>query len=567
MIRSLRITALLVVVSTFCTQATAQNLPPHKAGEVLIGYRPDSSLSQRASALALVNGASLKSKGRVALATQTDLSIDHIAVSLPVSKAIDLLQDHPAIAFVEPNYLLRTAATSNDPSYLNGSLWGVYGNDVPVCGPTGTTNSFGSDAEEAWQLGFTGSNQVFVGVIDEGLQPNHPDLAGNIWVNPYDAPDGIDNDGNGYIDDTNGWDFYNRDNTVFDALDGDTHGTHVAGTIGARGGDGLGIAGVSWNVTMISTKFLGPQGGYTSDAIAAIDYLRDLKTRHGLKIIASNNSWGGGGYSSALHTAILRAAKQGILFVAAAGNSGLNNDTTANYPANYSTLQGTAIEAPATYEAVISVAAISSTGARASFSNYGATTVDIGAPGVGILSTVPNSSYASYSGTSMATPHVSGAVALYSAAFPTATAQQIRTAILGAAKPTTSLAGLTVTGGRLSLEGLFGAPPPQQPVRDGAVTAISAASTVRPGRSTSVSITIANQGNQTETFTVSLGATSGLVGAARAVTLAAGASAVVGITWIAPTFRTTATLTGRVAALSGETDLADNARSISISVR
>ncbi|MFO0415939.1 MAG: S8 family serine peptidase [Pseudomonadota bacterium] len=567
MIRSLRITALLVVVSTFCTQATAQNLPPHKAGEVLIGYRPDSSLSQRASALALVNGASLKSKGRVALATQTDLSIDHIAVSLPVSKAIDLLQDHPAIAFVEPNYLLRTAATSNDPSYLNGSLWGVYGNDVPVCGPTGTTNSFGSDAEEAWQLGFTGSNQVFVGVIDEGLQPNHPDLAGNIWVNPYDAPDGIDNDGNGYIDDTNGWDFYNRDNTVFDALDGDTHGTHVAGTIGARGGDGLGIAGVSWNVTMISTKFLGPQGGYTSDAIAAIDYLRDLKTRHGLKIIASNNSWGGGGYSSALHTAILRAAKQGILFVAAAGNSGLNNDTTANYPANYSTLQGTAIEAPATYEAVISVAAISSTGARASFSNYGATTVDIGAPGVGILSTVPNSSYASYSGTSMATPHVSGAVALYSAAFPTATAQQIRTAILGAAKPTTSLAGLTVTGGRLSLEGLFGAPPPQQPVRDGAVTAISAASTVRPGRSTSVSITIANQGNQTETFTVSLGATSGLVGAARAVTLAAGASAVVGITWIAPTFRTTATLTGRVAALSGETDLADNARSRSITVR
>jgi subtilisin family serine protease len=502
------------------------------------------------------------------MASSEDISLDHVVVSMPVARAIDILQDNPAIAFVEPNYRVTRAATSNDPSYVNGSLWGVYGNDAPVCGPTGTTNSFGSDAEEAWQLGFTGSNQVYVGVIDEGVQPNHADLAGNVWVNPYDAPDGLDNDGNGYIDDTNGWDFYNRNNSVFDALDGDTHGTHVAGTIGARGSNGIGISGVNWNVTIISAKFLGPQGGYTSDAIAAIDYLRDLKTRHGLRIVASNNSWGGGAYSSALHTAILRAAKQGILFVAAAGNSGTNNDVTVSYPANYSTLQGTAVEGPATYEAVISVAAISSTGARASFSNYGATTVDIGAPGVGILSTVPNSSYASYSGTSMATPHVTGAVALYSAAFPAATAQQIRAAILGAAKPTTSLTGLTVTGGRLSLEGLFGAPPPvQDPIRDVAVTAISAASTVRPGRATPVSITVANQGNQTETFTVSLSATSGSAGSARSVTLAAGASQVVSINWTAPLFRTTATLTGRASVLAGETDVADNTRARSITVR
>jgi subtilisin family serine protease len=290
-----------------------------------------------------------------------------------------------------------------------------------------------------------------------------------------------------------------------------------------------------------------------------------LKTRHGLKVVATSNSWGGGGYSSALHTAILRAAKQGILFVAAAGNNGSNNDSIANYPSNYTTLQGTSIESAASYEAVIAVAAISSTGARASFSNYGAATVDIGAPGVSIVSSVPTNSYASYNGTSMATPHVSGAVAVYAAAFPTATATQIRSAILGAAKPTSSLAGLTVTGGRLSLEGLFGAPP--APTRDVAVTSISASNTLKPSRATTVSITVANQGSQAETFTVSLSATAGAVGASRSVTLAAGASQTLGISWSAPSTRGTYTLTGNASVVSGETDTADNARSRTITVR
>ncbi|MEY4668394.1 MAG: hypothetical protein RL518_1093 [Pseudomonadota bacterium] len=543
----------------------AEALRPHAPNEVLLAFKKGSSLTSQQSALARVGGRPVGKPLAIGINVSESPQVERLSVTLPVSQALEALQDHPAVAFVEPNYRLTHMADANDTYYTSGNLWGMYGNDAPMCGPTGTTNSFGSDAEEAWSLGFVGSNDVYVGVIDEGVQVDHPDLAANVWVNPFDPVDGLDNDGNGYIDDVNGWDFYNRDNSVFDAADGDAHGTHVSGTIGARGGDGFGVVGVAWNTRIISTKFLGPAGGYTSDAVNAINYLTDLKTRHGLKVVATSNSWGGGGYSSALHTAILRAAKQGILFVAAAGNNGSNNDSIANYPSNYTTLQGTSIESAASYEAVIAVAAISSTGARASFSNYGAATVDIGAPGVSIVSSVPTNSYASYNGTSMATPHVSGAVAVYAAAFPTATATQIRSAILGAAKPTSSLAGLTVTGGRLSLEGLFGAPP--APTRDVAVTSISASNTLKPSRATTVSITVANQGSQAETFTVSLSATAGAVGASRSVTLAAGASQTLGISWSAPSTRGTYTLTGNASVVSGETDTADNARSRTITVR
>jgi hypothetical protein len=211
---------------------------------------------------------------------------------------------------------------------------------------------------------------------------------------------------------------------------------------------------------MISTKFLGIDGGYTTGAIKAIDYLTDLKTRHGVNVVASSNSWGGGGYSSALHSAIIRGAKAGILFVGAAGNNASNNDVSANYPSNYSTLQGTSTTTAASYEAVIAVAALTSTGGLASFSNYGATTVDIAAPGSAINSTLPGNTYGSYSGTSMATPHVTGAVALYAAAYPNASAAQMRQAILGTARPTASVSGLTATGGRLDVAAALNVAPP-----------------------------------------------------------------------------------------------------------
>ena len=269
-------------------------------------------------------------------------------------------------------------------------------------------------------------------------------------VNPFDPVNGVDDDGNGYVDDTNGWDFANNDRTVYDGGNSgnqDSHGTHVAGTIGAVGGNGTGVVGVNWAVTMISGKFLGRRGGTTANAIKAVDYFTDLKTRHGLNIVATNNSWGGGGFSRTLLDAINRGGNAGILFIAAAGNDSKNTDSSANFPSNYECI------ANGIYDCVISVASITSTGALSSFSNYGANTVDLGAPGSSINSTLPFNKYGAYSGTSMATPHVTGAAALYAARHSGVRADQIRSAILSSAIPTDSLSGKTVTGGRLNAGG------------------------------------------------------------------------------------------------------------------
>jgi thermitase len=429
----------------------------YAANEILVQFAANATAAQMTNARAAVSGRAVEAIETARMQAAGDGRLERIAIParLGVERAIAAIAQRPGVVFAEPNWRITTSAVSNDPFYTTSSrLWGMYGDDQPTAtGPSGTTNQFGSQAEKAWAAGFTGSNTVYVGVLDEGIDINHPDLRANIWVNPFETVgDGIDNDRNGYVDDVHGWDFYSRDNSVYDGGTGDRHGTHVAGTIGGVGGNGIGVAGVSWNVTMIPLKFLGPDGGYTSDAIKALDYLTDLKVRHGLNIVASNNSWGGGGgYSSALHSAIIRGANAGILFVAAAGNAGVNTDVSANYPSNYSTLQGTSTTRAASYEAVISVAALTSSGGLASFSNYGATTVDIAAPGVSINSTLPGSSYGAFSGTSMAAPHVTGAIALYASAYPSASAAEIRQAILSSARPTASLAGKTVTGGRLDV--------------------------------------------------------------------------------------------------------------------
>ncbi|ADB37138.1 S8 family peptidase [Spirosoma linguale] len=359
-----------------------------------------------------------------------------VKVNKNVLEAIADLSGAEGVAFAEPNFIYSHTAVSTDPYFTNGSLWGMD-----------AKNTYGSQASTAWAAGNTGSASVVVGVIDEGIQFDHPDLAGQVWTNPFDPVDGKDNDGNGYVDDIHGWDFDGNNNTIYDGTtrgSSDDHGTHVSGTIGGKANNGQGVVGMNWNITIISCKFLGRKGGTTANAVKAVDYLNDLKTRHGLNIVASNNSWGGGGFSQALYDAVNRANTKNILFVAAAGNGGSdgvgdNNDVVASYPSN--------MDLPN----VIAVAAITSTGALSSFSNYGATTVDIGAPGQAIWSSTAYNIYESYSGTSMATPHVTGAVALYASVKPGSTAAQIKAAILNSAVSTPSLNGKTVTGGRLNV--------------------------------------------------------------------------------------------------------------------
>jgi subtilisin family serine protease len=373
------------------------------------------------------------------------------------SRAIAALEADPAVAYAEPNWRLTKLAVSSDPYYTGGRLWGMYGDQSPL-----RTNAYGSQAGESWNAGATGSSDVVVGVIDEGIMVSHPDLDANVWRNELEtAGDGVDNDGNGYVDDVHGWDFANNDSTVFDGnpptdYTTDEHGTHVAGTIGAEGNT-EGVAGVNWNVGLVSGKFLGPNGGTTAAAIKAVDYMTSLKVRNGVNIVATNNSWGGGGYSQGLHDAIIRGANADILFIAAAGNEGRNNDRYSSYPANYNTTKGTSTQSAVSYDAVISVAAIASNGSRPRWSNYGRTTVDLGAPGAAIQSTVPPDSsgtaYWGFDDTSMATPHVSGAAALYESTHPGATAQQIRTAILDSTIRTSSLVDRTVRGGRLNVSG------------------------------------------------------------------------------------------------------------------
>jgi subtilisin family serine protease len=361
-----------------------------------------------------------------------------VRTPMGVLDAVRALQGLAEVEYAEPNYIYYHTATSNDPYYTNGSLWGMYGD------ATTPTNQYGCQAGEAWAAGNVGSSTVIVGVIDEGIMITHPELTANIWVNPFDSKDGIDNDGNGYIDDINGWDFDGNNNTVYDGS-ADDHGTHVTGTIGAKGGNAVGVAGVCWNIKIISGKFLGKRGGTTTNAILAVDYFTDLRTRHGLNIVATNNSWGGGAFSQALQDAIERSNQANILFVAAAGNVGSNNDVTPSYPSGYPNAN------------IIAVASITSLGTISSFSNYGLTKVDLGAPGSSIYSTIPSksgaASYASYSGTSMATPHVTGAVALYAATHPGTSAATIKNAVLSSTIPTSSLSGKCVTGGRLNVSG------------------------------------------------------------------------------------------------------------------
>ncbi|WP_052345243.1 S8 family serine peptidase [Planktothrix rubescens] len=379
---------------------------------------------------------------QVTKASQLGIDIWQIP-SGTVEKIISTYKNDPRFEYIEPDYIITLedvekpssatessekitpqATTPNDPGY--SQLWGLNNT-----GQSGGTADADIDAPEAWDIQ-KGNQNLVIGVIDTGVDYNHPDLSANIWTNPGEiAGDGIDNDSNGYIDDVRGWDFAYNDNNP---MDGNGHGTHVSGTIAGKGNNSVGVTGVAWNAKIMPLKFLSDAGsGYTSAAILAINYA----TAKGVKL--TNNSWGGGGYSQALSDAINTAGQQGALFIAAAGNSSQNTDTTPAYPASYNLSN------------IISVASTTRTDGLSYFSNYGATTVDLGAPGSDIYSAWPNSSYNTISGTSMASPHVTGAAALLWSQNPTWTAQQVKDRLMQKTDPISALSGKTVSGGRLNI--------------------------------------------------------------------------------------------------------------------
>ena len=369
--------------------------------------------------------------------------IPAIAATVPIS-ALTELEEDAGIERIEPDLLIFADPAPNDPEY--GNQWALNNE-----GQTGGTPDADIDAPEAWAI-TTGSASVVIAVVDTGAQvapgfsgsvSTHPDLATNLWVNPGEIPgDGIDNDLNGYVDDIHGWNFYDGESWLFYSVAEDEHGTHVGGTIASTGNNGTGVTGVNWQAQLMILKFIGPFGGYTSDAIAAIQYATD----NGAKVV--NASWGGGGFSLALKSSIEACS---CVFVAAAGNDGTDNDVTAHYPSSYNSAN------------LIAVAATDHNDNVASFSNFGATSVDLGAPGVSILSTVPIDSYDSFSGTSMATPHVSGVAGLIYSLSPGLTPVEVKDQILNGVDSIPALAGITYSGGRLNAANSLGATPPPPP--------------------------------------------------------------------------------------------------------
>ena len=348
------------------------------------------------------------------------------------AEAAEQLERSPAVRYAEPDAPRRAFAVVPDDRYF-GVQWGLSNNGQSVGGTAGTVDA-DIDAPEAWQL-TTGSAAVTVAVIDSGVELDHSDLAGSIWRNPGESGDrreynGADDDGNGLVDDWRGWDWVDGDN---DPTDANGHGTHVAGTVGARGNDGSGVAGVAWDVSLMPLRTLGADGsGYVSDVIRAYGYAGARKAH------IVNASLGGSAFSRTERDAI--AAAPQTLFVVAAGNDGVDNDREPSYPCNYA------------LDNVVCVAATDQRDALADFSNYGATTVDLAAPGVNIASTYTGGSWAILDGTSMATPHVAGAAALLWSRAPGATVAQVRDALLGSVVPRPSLLGRTVTGGVLNAD-------------------------------------------------------------------------------------------------------------------
>lgn len=430
--------ALLPAMAISTSTAAETNTPSYSTDSLIITYKKGASKYSQRSANRGANSKRFQNilGGRLAKLTYKTGDI-HVLMKR--------LRKHPAIESVELDYHIAVnepVSVVNDDKY--DKLWGLKNTGQTLTiGDRESTGIAGADidAETAWQT-TTGSKEVVVGVIDTGVDYTHEDLVNNMWTNTLElnGEDGVDDDGNGYVDDIYGWDAFDNEG---DPMDEGGHGTHVAGTIGAEGNNGVGVVGVNHNVSIVGCRFLGPNGGATSGAIACLDYMVGLKNS-GVNIKITNNSWGGGGYSKALEDAISANNDAGILFVAAAGNSARDNDQSDYYPSNYDVPN------------VMSIASTTNKDDMSGFSQWGLTTVDMGAPGSDIASTYPmalqggNPGYVWMSGTSMATPHVSGVAALIASLDEDVTVAEMKDILMNSGDPIDALAGKTVSGKRLN---------------------------------------------------------------------------------------------------------------------
>jgi serine protease len=454
------------------------------AGEVLVKYRT-----------------SVRDDERQQIHQQTDADEDHDiggagvrrmhSRSFDTETLVNVMRADPRVLYAEPNYIVHAVETTPGETLFT-NLWGLRNLGQTIgCGTSCYGNATGFlyadiHATSAWDVS-TGSRANVVGVIDTGIDYTHPDLSANVWSAPSAFSVTIAGKTINCAAGTHGFKSIGNSKTMTcDPLDDNSHGTHVSGTIGAVGNNGAGVVGVNWIASIMGLKFLDAAGsGYTSDAINAIDFAIKTKTILGASanIRVLSNSWGGGGFSQALLDQINAANANDMLFVVAAGNNNSDNDATAYYPANYA--------APN----IVAVAATTNQDTRAAFSNYGSEKVHLGAPGQDILSTVRGGGYAYYSGTSMATPHVSGAAALLLSASGCSTLNTaaLKTTLLANVDPTFS--GWVSTGGRLNVDKAIRACSTiTPPTPDFAVTATPASQSVVQGAGANYTVTVTPSG-------------------------------------------------------------------------
>lgn len=422
--KNYRFSGLFLLFLLFAGAAQAQDSGSYVKNEILVKFTSGLKSSYMTAANLAI--------GSEVMETLGDLGWQRIRIpdGMTIDEAIGRYKGLGTVEQVQPNFYYHLLVTPNDPQYTSPGMYGLSKISAP----------------SAWDL-TTGNSAVVVADIDTGLRYTHEDIAPNAWINPGEtAGNGVDDDANGFVDDIYGADFRYND---ADPMDENGHGTHTAGTLGAAGNNMLGVTGVNWNVRIMAVKIYSQGGTDTTSAmlINAYNYVRLMKNR-GVNIRVTNNSYGGCleacGYDQATKDALDAMGAAGILNVFAAGNNNANNDTTAapNYPATY------------TSPSVLAVAASDQNDAKAGFSSYGLVSVDLAAPGVGILSTFngSNSSYASLQGTSMATPHVAGAAALLSAYNPSLSVASLKATLMNTVDPVAAWATLVKTGGRLNVD-------------------------------------------------------------------------------------------------------------------